>query len=256
MWSRTTEAKIFPTKPHAKVCSGPHGANFLRRCVREFTLKLSIADNFHNDLVKFLNSASHQNEQIKQINNHIRYIFTSYDHADYEDIMQEYDALRKSQKLSKVKPEDLNLTLPHQAERPHLRRQQRSRRSRRLVVQRVQRVQLRRLLTPKRPDPLNTSDSTDRRRWARTWNTRRRETKKTPPAAAGRDPRQWRRFVSGSVVQTVQGRVSAERLPPDGEVLDNKPITAKFDLIYEQTRRNVSKANYRTLMGIHGIPKE
>lgn len=219
-----TDAKIFLTKPHAKILLGPIGAAFLKDASSKFSLKVSILfqtvgnvllanglstdqDNFHNELVKFLNNASHQNEQLKLINNvpkatektiryitdhlvlltrsyenakvlfkryqhfeeqgantktcdkirrtlniilfgqyglragrehltklqsnlkhlqdteetnvssdfrdeinqHIRYIFTSFDHADYGDILNEFEKLRKVKKLIKIKPEELNL---------------------------------------------------------------------------------------------------------------------------------------------------
>lgn len=219
-----TDAKIFLTKPHAKILLGPIGATFLKDASSKFALKVSISfqsvgnvlmasgssadqDNFHNELVKFLNNASHQNEQLKLINNvpkatektiryitehlllltrsygnarilfnryqhfeeqganaktcdkirrtlniilfgqygmragrehltklqsnlknlqntqdvnlsvdfrdeinqHIRYIFTSFDHSNYEDILKEFDKLRKTKKLQKIKAGDLNL---------------------------------------------------------------------------------------------------------------------------------------------------
>ncbi|XP_062543779.1 uncharacterized protein LOC134211154 [Armigeres subalbatus] len=219
-----TDAKIFLTKPHAKILLGPIGAAFLKDASSKFSLKVSILfqtvgnvllangqsadqDNFHNELVKFLNNASHQNEQLKLINNvpkatekiirfitdhlllltrpyenakvlfkryqhfegqganaktcdkirrtlniilfgqyglragrehltklqnnlnelqntaeanassdfrdeinqHIRYIFTSFDHANYEDIINEFDMLRKNRKLNKITREQLNL---------------------------------------------------------------------------------------------------------------------------------------------------
>uniref|UniRef100_A0A8D8NJN2 Zinc finger CCHC domain-containing protein 7 n=1 Tax=Culex pipiens TaxID=7175 RepID=A0A8D8NJN2_CULPI len=365
---QNTEAKIYLTKPHAKILLGPHGANFLKDASAKFTLKLSIAfqpvgnvllanglsqnqDNFHNDLVKFLNSASHQNEQIKQINNvpkgtdktiryivehlqlltrsyenvksmfrryqhceqqgtnpktcdkvrrnlniilfgqfgmrqgrdhlnqlqsnlqelkdtvnpivsletrdqinqHIRYIFTSYDHADYEDIMQEYDALRKSQKLSKVKPEDLNLTLPAK-------------------------LNLLTIVDSKEADDLDDSSFNVSKEFSfddsslpsdLILNTsdqliddaeppKREEeaAQETPPAAVEEIPVSG----AGSSAAPSSKQSKVEFLLNDCrqmvKVLDNKPITAKFDLIYEQTREgNVSKANYRTLMGIHGILK-
>lgn len=369
---QNTEAKIFLTKPHAKILLGPNGANFLKDASAKFTLNLSIAfqpvgnvllanglsqnqDNFHNELVKFLNSASHQNEQIKQINNvpkgtdktvryivehlqlltrsyenvksmfrryqhceqqgmnpktcdkvrrnlniilfgqfglrqgrdhlnqlqsnlqelkatanpivsletrdainqHIRYIFTSFDHADYEEIMQEYDSLRKAQKLTKVKPEDLNLTLPPTAT---------------VAI----------TATDSKDDDesfnvskefsfddsslvsdliLNTSDQL-----IDAGPPKREEEEDTPPAA-----KEEENSACGSSAESTPKVATGSKTPTNKQskvefllndcrqmvkLLDNKPITAKFEQIYEQTREgNVSKANYRTLMGIHAILK-
>ncbi|XP_055531290.1 uncharacterized protein LOC129722085 [Wyeomyia smithii] len=81
-----SEAKIFLAKPHAKLLLGPNGAAFLKNASDKFALQLSVLfqsvgnvltinglskdqDNFHNELIKFLNDVSHQNEQIMCINN-------------------------------------------------------------------------------------------------------------------------------------------------------------------------------------------
>ncbi|XP_053683783.1 uncharacterized protein LOC128733932 [Sabethes cyaneus] len=83
---RKTNAKIFLTKQHAKVLLGPNGTAFLKDASEKFALQLSVLfqsvgnvllvnglskdqDNFHNELVKFLNDGSHQNDQLMHINN-------------------------------------------------------------------------------------------------------------------------------------------------------------------------------------------
>ncbi|XP_055629463.1 uncharacterized protein LOC129770567 [Toxorhynchites rutilus septentrionalis] len=81
-----THAKIYLTKAHAKILLGPTGSTFLKEASTNYDLKLRISfqsvgnvlsangspknqDSFHNELVRFLNDASHSNEQLKQINN-------------------------------------------------------------------------------------------------------------------------------------------------------------------------------------------
>lgn len=360
---QNTEAKIFLTKPHAKILLGPNGANFLKDASAKFTLNLSIAfqpvgnvllanglsknqDNFHNELVKFLNSASHQNEQIKQINNvpkgtektiryiiehlqlltrsyenvknmfrryqqceqqganqktcdkvrrnlniilfgqfgmrqgrdhlnqlqsnlqdlkttqnpivslatrdeinqHIRYIFTSYDHADYEDIMQEYDVLRKSQKLNKIKPEDLNLTLPPiaTADSKDSTNDDSFSVSKELNFDDSSTISNDLILNTS--DQLIDSDVPKKQEQEEKPSPTEDETAnspESPPKLAATKPHKQSKieFLLSDCRQMVK-------------TLDNKPITAKFDAIYEQTREgHVSKANYRTLMGIHAILK-
>lgn len=365
---QNTEAKIFLTKPHAKILLGPNGANFLKEASLKFTLNLSIAfqpvgnvllanglsknqDNFHNDLVRFLNSASHQNEQIKQINNvpkgtektiryivehlqlltrsyenvksmfkryqhceqqganqktcdkvrrnlniilfgqfgmrqgrdhlnqlqgnlqelkntpnpnvslttrdeinqHIRYIFTSYDHADYEDVMQEFDAMRKTQKLIKIKPEDLNLTLPplvaltNREDSSNLSDDSTFNMSKELSFDDSNVSDL----------ILNTSDQLI-------------DAEQPKQEADADEPKEEADPTSTSTESSPSAVVQPKAFQPKKsridfllhdcrqmvKILDNKPITAKFDQIYEQTREgNVSKANYRTLTGIHAILK-
>uniref|UniRef100_A0A1Q3FVR4 Zinc finger CCHC domain-containing protein 7 n=1 Tax=Culex tarsalis TaxID=7177 RepID=A0A1Q3FVR4_CULTA len=364
---QNTEAKIFLTKPHAKILLGPNGTNFLKDASAKFTLNLSIAfqpvgnvllanglsqnqDNFHNELVKFLNSASHQNEQLRQINNvpkgtektiryivehlqlltrsyenvksmfrryqhceqqgmnpktcdkvrrnlniilfgqfglrqgrdhlnqlqsnlqelkatanpivsletrdeinqHIRYIFTSYDHSDYEDIMQEYDTLRKSQKLTKVKPEDLNLTLPPASTAP----ESKDAADESFNVSKEFSFDDSSLASDL---ILNTSDQLIDAAEV----SKREEKEASPPVAlpeenpaSGSSPDATPK--TGKAPSSKQTKVEflLNNCRQMVKQLDNKPIAAKFDQIYEQTREgNVSKANYRTLMGIHAILK-
>ncbi|XP_029730342.2 uncharacterized protein LOC109431655 [Aedes albopictus] len=365
-----TDAKIFLTKPHAKILLGPIGAAFLKDASSKFSLKVSILfqtvgnvllanglstdqDNFHNELVKFLNNASHQNEQLKLINNvpkatektiryiidhlvlltrsyenakvlfkryqhfeeqgantktcdkirrtlniilfgqyglragrehltklqsnlkhlqdtqeanvstdfrdeinqHIRYIFTSFDHTDYEDILNEYEKLRRFKKLNKIKPEELDLPkLPP-------------------LTAGVEPIS-------KSDDSFNFSkdlnfdNSCNEPSSSNTYdedlilNTSDQLIDTTRPAdnyddQFDEDPDQYVQNQSFANFTPKPKKHSSKKHRVDTlleecshmvTMLNNTPITEKFERISNQTRRgHLSKANYRTLVGIHSV---
>ncbi|XP_065075597.1 uncharacterized protein Zcchc7 [Ochlerotatus camptorhynchus] len=366
-----TDAKIFLTKPHAKILLGPIGATFLKDASSKFALKVSISfqsvgnvllanglsadqDNFHNELVKFLNDASHQNEQLKLINNvpkatektiryitehlllltrpygnarilfkryqhfeeqganvktcdkirrtlniilfgqyglragrehltklqsnlrnlqstqdvnvsvdfrdeinqHIRYIFTSFDHSNYEDILNEYEQLRKTKKLHKIKPKDLNLpplspikgsdTTENFADDSFNEFKDLNFAERNTAVD---------FLSSLDEDLiLNTSDQLiDPRKTPADFDEHSDSGQlkpDSPPASSLPNPTPKVKHNSK------QHRVDTllEECSHMVKMLNSVPITAKFERICSQTRHgHLSKANYRTLKGIHTV---
>ncbi|XP_058457631.1 uncharacterized protein LOC131434672 [Malaya genurostris] len=363
-----TDAKIYLTKPHAKILLGPNGAAFLKDASAKFSLKLSISfqsvgnvlivngsstaqDNFHNELVKYLNDASHQNEQLKNINNvpkltektilyivehlqlltrsylkvknifsryqhfsgnaktadkirrtlnivlfgqfgmregryhlnklqlylkelknsqdlsvsmsmrdeinqHIRYIFTAYDHADYSAIISEYEYLRRKQKLVKIRPEDLDLPkcLTYKSRNTDESRNQSSDEHNRSIdfLEDVDENLI-----------LNTSDQLlePNSDLIESSEERRSSESKTIPnestlssASSSQQLKIKSTTNSGFKQQKINGLLN--ECQHMVKVLDNDPITAKFQRIMGQAVvGHMSKTNYRTLLGIHSILK-
>lgn len=356
-----TDAKIYLTKPHAKILLGPAGAAFLKDASSKFSLKVSILfqtvgnvllanglsadqDNFHNELVKFLNNASHQNEQLKLINNvpkatekiiryitehlllltrsyenakvlfkryqhfeeqganvktcdkirrtlniilfgqygmragrdhltklqnnlkdlqntkdanmssdvrdeinqHIRYIFTSYDHADYESILNEFDRLRKYKKLYKITAEELNLpklpaqkVSPESAQKPaddsfNLSKDLNFEEDEDLILNTSDQ------LIDSSRSSLNFDDQSDEDSNQSTENPHLNTTSTTQKKHIS--PREHR---IGKLVEESRHMVT---------MLNNAPITDKFERISSQTRRGkLSKADFRMLLRIHAL---
>lgn len=375
-----TDAKIYLTKPHAKILLGPAGSTFLKEASASYGLELSISfqrvgnvllangssknqDSFHNELVKFLNDASHPNEQLKQINNvpkstektiryivehlqlltrsyenvknmfrryqhfeqqgtnvktcdkirrtlniilfgqfgmregrehlnklqinlrtlksnqnvnvslavrdeinqHIRYIFTSYDHANYADIMNEYDELRKNQKLVKISPESLEL--PPESSYKNIAMQDKDK----SFVSDVSFSVSRDLSLCSDPNssldaadtsgdlilnisdqPIHSSRSFEEyveKSESKLQLSKHRPMDNFPNHHSTPKPRE---------PSTKKSKIY-HLLNDCGQlvnVMNNPSITAKFERISNQTRDgNMSKANYRTLQGIHSILK-
>lgn len=368
-----TDAKIFLTKPHAKILLGPIGATFLKDASSKFSLKVSISfqsvgnvllanglstdqDNFHNELVKFLNDVSHQNEQFKLINNvpkatektiryitehlslltrsyenartlfkryqhfegqgtnaktcdkirrtlniilfgqyglragrehltklqsnlknlkntedvnlsvefrdeinqHIRYIFTSFDHTNYEDILNEFDKLKKSKKLQKIKPKDLDL-LP-------LAPIKSSDKTENFTDDSFN--EFKDLNFAENGTAVDFLSSLDQDLILNT-SDQLIDPNQTPADSDGQSDSGQSKCDSppASLLPnpTPKARHSSKKHRVDTLLdecrhmvimLNNPPITAKFERICGQTRHgHLSKANYRTLKGIHAVLK-
>lgn len=366
-----TDAKIFLTKPHAKILLGPLGATFLKDASSKFALKVSISfqsvgnvlqanglssdqDNFHNELVKFLNDASHPNEQLKLINNvpkatektiryitehlslltrsyenakilfkryqhfeeqganaktcdkirrtlniilfgqygmragrehlaklqsnlknlqttqelnvsvdfrdeinqHIRYIFTSFDHSNYEDILNEYEKLRKTKKLQKVKPEDLNLpplspikasgTTENFTEDSFSEFKDLNFAERNTAVDFLSSLDEDLILNTSDQliDPRKTSADSDEESYSGPTKS------DSPPASSIPNPTP--KMKQNSKKHRVDNLL--EECSHMVKMLNSVPITGKFERICSQTRQgHLSKANYRALRGIHTV---
>ncbi|XP_058838609.1 uncharacterized protein LOC131694158 [Topomyia yanbarensis] len=368
---QNSDAKIYLTKPHAKILLGPNGAAFLKDASAKFTLKLSVSfqsvgnvlmvngssiaqDNFHNELVKYLNDASHQNEQLKNINNvpkltektiiyivehlqlltrpylnvknifnryqnfdgnaktadkirrtlnivlfgqfgmregrdhlnklqlnlkelrnsqdlnvsmsvrneinqHIRYIFTGYDHANYGDIVNEYEELRRKQKLIKVRPEDLDLPQISPTKNRHMSDNDESKgidehnRSMNFLDYIDDDLIL------NTSDQLIESNNSEliggyEQRKSNQPRTNPNESSSSSSVSSSNQQQTPKTKGNSSKQQKIDTLLS--ECHHMVKLLDNGPITAKFDRIVCQAREgHMSKANYRTLLGIHSILK-